>query len=150
MAIVRWRGWNPGPRRWGPMWPSFFDDEDMDSLMKWPELSSTGSGVDIYETDNDVVVEAQVPGIKEDDVEVTVEGNILTISAEAKEEDEQKEEKKTVYKSTRQMSFSYSTSLPRMVDASQAKAEVENGLVTVRIPKTEEEKPKKIEIKKKS
>ena len=57
--------------------------------------------------------------------------------------------KKVVYKSSRQMSFHYSTSLPRRVDASRADAEVENGVVKVTIPKVEEEKPKKIVVKKK-
>lgn len=130
------------------MWPSMMEDEDMRSLMNWPDLSNTASGLDIYETDENVVVEAQVPGVKEGDVDVTVEGNVLTITAEAKEEEEKKEKKKTVYKSTRQTTFNYSTSLPRMVDSTKASAEVENGVVTVTIPKTEEEKPKRIEVKK--
>lgn len=140
MAIVKWRG------GWEPMWPSVFNEQDIRSLMNWPDLSSTTSGLDIYETDDAVVVEAQVPGAKEEDVEVTVEGSVLTITAEAKESEEKTERKKTVYKSSRQSSFTYSTSLPRMVDASKATAEVENGVVTVSIPKTEEEKPKKISV----
>lgn len=139
MAIVKWRGWSP-------VWPSILDENDLNSFTNWPDLSSSGSGLDIYETDNNVVVEAQVPGVKEQDVEVTIEGNVLTITAEAKDIDEKKENKKTVYKSTRQSKFSYSTSLPRMVDSSNAKAEVENGVVTVTVPKTEEEKPKRIQV----
>ena len=143
MAIVKWR-------RWGPMWPTMFDDDSVKEIFNWPDLSSSNTGLDIYETDEAVVVEAQVPGIKESDVEVTVEGNVLTITAEAKEEEEKKEKKKTVYKSTRQTSFNYSTSLPRAVDSTKAKAEVENGVVTVTVPKTEEDKPKRIEISKRS
>ncbi len=141
MALVRWN--RPVPS----MWRSFFDDDNWPMLANWPDLS-TSSGLDIYETDNDVVVEAQVPGIKEDDVNVQIEGNVLTITAEHQETEEEKKQKKTVYKSTRQTSFSYSTSLPRMVDASKAEADVENGVVRVTIPKTEEEKPKKVEVKK--
>lgn len=122
-----------------------FNDEDF-----WPSnLLDTDRGIDIYETDDSVVVEAQVPGIKEEDVQVTVEGNILTISAEHEEKEEEKDKKKTVYKSTRQTSFHYSTTLPRMVNAAKAEAEVEKGVVKVTIPKAEEEKPKKIVIKKK-
>jgi len=141
VALVRWS-------KMLPVWPSFFDEDTWPSLTNWPELSSS-SGLDIYETDNDVVVKASVPGIPEEKVNVTVEGNVLTINGEHQETEEEKKEKKVVYKSTRQTSFSYSTSLPRMVDGSKAKAEVENGVVMVTIPKVEEEKPKKIEVKKK-
>jgi len=138
MAIVKWN-------RWNPIYPSFFNDEDFFSS----NILENNSGIDIYETDESVVVEAQVPGIEEKDVHVTVEDNILTISAEHSEVKEEKEKKKVVYKSSRQMSFHYSTSLPRRVDASRADAEVENGVVKVTIPKVEEEKPKKIVVKKK-
>lgn len=137
MAIVKWN-------KWGPMWPSVFDEDFFNT-----NFTDTDNGIDIYETDNEVVVEAQVPGIKEEDVEVTVEGNILTICAEHKETEEEKDKKKTVYKSTRQSTFHYSTTLPRMVKAEKAEAEVENGVVKVIVPKAEEEKPKKITIKKK-
>lgn len=140
MALVRWN--RPMPS----FWSSFFDEDWPGRLANWPDLS-TSTGIDIYETDNDVVVEAQVPGIKEGDIDITVEGNVLTIRAQHKEEEEEKKEKKTVYKSTRQTSFSYSTSLPRMVASEKANAEVENGVVKVTIPKVEEEKPKRITVR---
>jgi HSP20 family protein len=142
MAIVKWHGWNP-------LVPSILDDDNFNPLMNWPDLSSNPSGLDIYETDDAVVVEAQVPGVKEEDVDVTVEGNVLTITAVAKEDEEKKNQKKTVYKSTRQSSFVYSTSLPRMVNSGKAVAEVDNGVVTVTIPKIDEEKPKKVTVTKK-
>jgi len=138
MALVRW---NP------TLWPSFFDD-DFKSIMDWPDISSTTRGLDIYETDNEVVVEAQVPGIPEEKVNVTIEGNVLSVSASHEETEEEKKKKKTVYKATRQTSFKYTTNLPRMVDATKAVAEVTSGVVKVTIPKTEEEKPRKIDVKK--
>jgi HSP20 family protein len=140
MKLVKWNNL-------GPMWPSFFDDDDWSN---WPEISSTSNGLDIYETEDSVVVEAAVPGVPEDKVDVSIEGNVLTIRAEHEETEEKKKKKKTVYKSSRQASFSYSTNLPRMVDAPRAEAEVENGVVKVTVPKTEEEKPKRIEVKKRS
>lgn len=127
-----------------PFWPSIMDDD----FFSWPELSDS-TQMDVYETNDAVVVEAAVPGVPEDKVEVTVEGNVLTISANYKETQEDKDKKKTIYKSSRQTSFNYSTSLPRSVDSSKASAEVENGLVIVTVPKAEEELPKKIAIKKK-
>lgn len=140
MALVKWRS------PFDTIFPSLVDDSWLTNL---PDLSSA-SGLNIYETDNDVVVEAAVPGIPEDRVYVSVEGNVLTISSSFEETDEQKNKKKVVYRSNRQSSFSYSTSLPRMVDAVRAEAEVENGVVKVTIPKLEEEKPKRIEVKKKA
>lgn len=138
MAIVKWKSNYP-------TWPNFFDDD----FLTWPDLSDS-TQMDVYETDDAVVVEAAVPGVPEDKVDVTVEGNVLTISANYEETEEEKNQKKVVYKSSRKTSFSYSTSLPRTVDSTKAEAEVENGVVKVTVPKTEEEMPKKIKIKKKS
>jgi len=140
MALVKWH-------RWG--WPSLLEERDFRDLMNFPEYIDEASGLDIYETDDAVIVEAQVPGIQEKDVDVTVEGNILTISAKREETEEEKEKKKTVYKCTRQTSFHYTTTLPRMVNAEQAEAEVENGVVKITVPKAEEEKPKKVSVRKK-
>lgn len=140
MAIVRWRN-----RRFPMPHPSF--DEDFWPQITWPDVSS--SGMDIYETDDSVVVEAQVPGVPEDKVDVTVEGNVLTISAAHRETKEEKDKKKTVYKQSRQSAFNYSTSLPRMVDGEKAEAEVDKGVVKVTIPKLEAEKPKRISVKRK-
>lgn len=138
MAIVKWKSNYP-------TWPNFFDDD----FLNWPDLSDS-TQMDVYETDSAVVVEAAVPGVPEDSVDVTVEGNVLTISANHEETDEEKDKKKVVYKSSRKTSFSYSTSLPRTVDSTKAEAEVENGVVKITIPKTSEEMPKRIKIKKKS
>lgn len=139
MAIVKWNRYGPS------LWPSFFDED----FFKAPSVVGD-SGLDVYETDDAVVVEASVPGIPEDKVEVTVEGNVLTISANYEQTEEEQKKKKAVYKCTRQTSFSYSTNLPRMVRGEQAKAEVDNGVVRVTVPKAEEEKPKRIEVKKKA
>jgi HSP20 family molecular chaperone IbpA len=137
MAIVKWR------KNYPTFWPEFYDE-----FINWPELSDS-KDMDIFETDDTVVVEASVPGVAEDDVEVTVEGNVLTINASSEESQEEKDKKKTIYKSSRKSSFSYSTSLPRSVDASKAEAEVVNGVVKITVPKSEVEKPKRIEVKKK-
>jgi HSP20 family molecular chaperone IbpA len=138
MAIVRWN-------RWGM--PTVFDDENW--LSQWFDTGTSSTGLDIYETDDSVVVEAQVPGIKEENIEVNIEGNVLTINASQEETEEQKKKKKTVYKSTRQTSFNYSTNLPRIVDSTKAEAEIEGGVIKITVPKSEEGKPKKIEVKKK-
>ena len=142
MSVIKWN-------RWNPIYPSLLDEDF------WPSNifdGDTKTGINIYETDISIVVEAQVPGISEDDVHVTIEDNILTISAEHKEDEEKKKKKKVIYKSTRQSSFHYSTTLPRKVKAEKAEADVENGVVTITIPIVEEEKPRRIKVnnKKKS
>lgn len=139
MAIVKWN-------RWGM--PTIFDDDKWFS--QWLDQDTSSNGLDIYETDDSVIVEAQVPGIKEENIDINIEGNVLTINASQEETEEQKNKKKTIYKSTRQTSFNYSTNLPRIVDPSKTEAEIQDGVVKITIPKSEETKPKKIEIKKKS
>ncbi len=137
MAIVKWNRW--GPSLWDEdLWPTFNSNWD-----NFPQ----SSGLDIYEKDDFVVVEAQIPGIPEDKVEIFWEGNVLTIEASMEETDEQKEAKKAVYKETRQRSFHYSVNLPRGVNADRADAEVTDGVLKVTIPVAEEEKRKRIEVR---
>jgi len=139
MAIVNWN-------RWNQIYPSILDDVFLpQSIVD----SDAVNGLNMYETDNALVIEAQVPGVDENNLNVLIEDNILTISADKKESTEEKEKKKVVYKSSRQMSFRYSTTLPRKVDTENTEAVIENGVVTVTIPKIEEAKPRKITINKK-
>ncbi len=135
MALVRWEPLSLRPWQRFPLW----DDAEW-----W---GGTNEALNLYETDNDIVVEANVPGIKEEDIEINVEGGVITIRGEVTEKDEQKEKGKQYYKKMEQRSFHYSTTLPRSVRSDQATAEVENGVVKVIIPKAEEEKPKRIEVK---
>ncbi len=138
MAIVRWRGRFP---------TSFFDDENW-LEPTWP-FNVSETGLDIYETENSVVVEAQIPGVPEEEVDISVEGNVLTIAADHQETEEEKEDKKAIYRETRQRSFRYTTNLPRSVDAEKADASIDQGILRVEIPIAEEERAKKIEVKSK-
>jgi HSP20 family protein len=141
MAIVRWDPWNLSPR-WGFKFPSFWnDDED------WFDASE---GLAMYETNSNVVVKAAVPGVPADKVDVTIENGTLIIKAEMKENEEEKKKKKVVYKGSKQAKFFYQTSLPTSVKANKAEAEINDGMVCITIPKTDEAKPKKISVKRKS
>jgi len=102
--------------------------------------------VDIYETKDDVVVKASLPGVKPEDIEVSVVGDTLTIKGEVKEEKDIKEEN-YIRKERRYGSFCRSFTLPVSVDADKATAEFENGVLTLTLPKAEEVKPKTIAIK---
>ncbi len=101
--------------------------------------------VDMYQQDSNVIVKASVPGVKPEDIDVSVTGNTLTIKGEIKEEKEVKEE--NVIRRERCVgAFSRSMTLPTPVDTSKAQATFENGVLTLSLPVAEEAKPKEIKI----
>jgi HSP20 family protein len=101
--------------------------------------------VDIAETDNEVVVTAELPGVKQDDVDITITDDVLTLKGEKKEEKEVKE--KNYHRIERSYgSFQRSVSLPAGVQADKAKATYKDGVLHITVPKTEEAKPKQIKI----
>lgn len=104
--------------------------------------------VDMYQTDNEVVVKAALPGIKSDEVQINVTGEVLTIKGGTRQENEAKE--KTYHmREQRWGAFERSLVLPSEVVADKAKAEFENGVLTITLPKADEVKPKTISIKSK-
>ena len=108
-------------------------------------LSTAALAIDVYETKDDVVVKAALPGAKPEEVDVTITGNTLNISGESKEESETKD-KNCVRKELRYGSFSRTVTLPNGLKADKAEALFENGMLTLKIPKAEEIKPKSIKI----
>ena len=112
---------------------------------EFPELTMT-EGIDMYEEDGKVVVEAAVPGVDPEKVEVTFEDGVLRIRAkeEKKEEDKKKRE---YYRMDRVVSFDYTVTIPRPIDVNSLSAEVENGVVKVSAKIAEEAKAKKIPVK---
>ena len=102
--------------------------------------------VDMYQTDNEVVVKAALPGIKADEVQINVTGEVLTIKGETKQENETKEKAYHI-REQRWGTFERSLVLPAEVVADKAKADFENGILTITLPKAEDVKPKSISIK---
>ena len=145
--------------RWEPFSDMMSLRNAMDRLLEdsfvrpsrfWPEL---GSGelpleLDVYQTDKDVVVKATVPGVKPEEVDISLTGDILTIKGEHKEEQEVKE-KDYLRKEHRYGTFSRSLQIPVPVKGDKAEAVFENGIVTLTLPKAEEVKPKQIKVKSK-
>lgn len=109
-------------------------------------LSGVDAALDMYETDDAVVVKASVPGVKPEDVEVSVVGDTLTIRGEIKA-DEKVENGQYLCRELARGRFARSVSLPGLVQADKAKAEFENGILTIQVPKAEEAKPKVIKVK---
>jgi len=102
--------------------------------------------VDMYQTDDEVVVKASLPGIKADEVQINVTGDVLTIKGETKQKDDVNEKAYHI-REQRWGMFERSIALPTSVKADKARADFENGLVTITLPKAEEVKPKSITIK---
>jgi HSP20 family protein len=102
--------------------------------------------VDISETDGEYFIKAELPEVKKDDVKVTLEDGILTIQGERRRE---KDEKTTKYHRVERSygSFVRSFSLPDQVDENGVKAEYKDGMLNLRIPKSEKAKPRAIEVK---
>lgn len=101
--------------------------------------------VDIAETDGEIVVKAELPGMKKEDVEIEIEGNVLTLSGEKKEEKEEKEKERYLYESS-YGAFQRSFTLPTAVKEDQVKAEFKDGVLRVTLPKSGQPRGKKIEI----
>lgn len=146
MALVKWR-----PREGNlfdirneinRLFDSFFPD------FPWGGEAEAGSWaprVDIAETNGELVVAAELPGMARDDVSIRIENNVLTLKGEKKHEEEKKG---TNYHRIERSygTFSRSFSLPSTVDTSKVKAAFKDGVLTITLPKTEEAKGKEIPI----
>lgn len=111
------------------------------------ELREFTPSVDIFEDGNDVVVKAEIPGMSKDEIDVTITDDVITISGEKKSEE--KIEKKDYFRLERSHgSFFRSLTLPAEIQIDNAKAAFKDGVLEVRIPKTEaaKQKGKKITI----
>ncbi len=102
--------------------------------------------VDMYETKDGVVVKTAIPGVKPEDIDVSVTGDVLTIKAETKEEEEVKQEN-YLRRERRFGSFCRSVTLPGGLLTDKAEANYTNGILTLTFPKAEEVKPKSIKIR---
>lgn len=101
--------------------------------------------MDVSENDDEYLVKASLPGIKPEDLDITYEGNTLTIKGEVKEE---REEEETRYhlRERRFGRFARSVSLPSNIDQENIEAKYESGILTLHLPKAEEAKPKRISV----
>ena len=102
--------------------------------------------IDMYETNNDVVVKAALPGLKADEVQINVSNDVLTLKGEMKHEEEKKD-KSWHIREHRWGAFERSIRLPTGVIADRAKADFDNGILTITLPKSEDVKPKTITVK---
>jgi HSP20 family protein len=109
------------------------------------EPAELGFALDVYETDDALVVKGALPGVRPDEVDISVTGDVLTIKGETKSEEETKNGSYH-RRELRYGAFARSVPLPTRVDHDKAEATFENGILTVTLPKAEEVKPKSIKI----
>jgi HSP20 family protein len=149
MSLVRWN-----PTRELAAWPSdlFTMQRDINRMFDnffrgdAATLAAWTPAVDIAESDDDYVVKVELPGVKKDDVKITVEANTLTIRGEKKQE---REAKKENYHSVERSfgAFERSFTLPATIQSDRISAAYADGILTVMLPKSTEAKPKQIEVK---
>jgi HSP20 family protein len=123
---------------WNRVLDNFFTDV--------PLWNSRTPAVDVKEEDKRYLMEVELPGLTDKDIEVKVEDNILTLSSK---KEESKEEKKDGYliRERRRAEFARTFVLPNDVDREQINAEFKHGLLVVQIPKKPELQPRKIDVK---
>jgi HSP20 family protein len=125
-------------RRMRPWWP--------ERWLRTEGFTTNVPALDVFEEKDELVVKAELPGMEKDNVEVNLTNHTLTIKGEKKKEEEVKEEK--YYRSERSYgSFVRTLQLPADVQADKVKASFKNGVLEVRLPKTEEAKAKEIKVK---
>ena len=142
--------------RWEPFREMRRMHDMLDRVMD-ESLTHKGSGngnwfeglapIDLYQTDDEVVIEASMPGVQPDDIDISVTGDTLTMRGEVREEKDVEGERDYQLRERRYRRFARSLTLPSTVDADQAEAEIEHGILTLRIPKAEQAKPKQISVK---
>lgn len=139
MSIIKYRPRTLDLFNWDRVFDRYFGD--FDHSAGWP-------AVDVREDDDNYLVEVELPGLSEKDVEVKVENGVLTIASRKDESREEKDEG-YIWKERRHYSFSRSFSLPDNVDVEKINANFKNGLLDIAVPKATAAKPKLIEVKSK-
>ena len=139
MSITRWSPLSRMLSQWPDTW-----DEDLFSS----SMISGNNSLDVYETNEEVVIKANVAGVNESEVDLTFEKGVLWIKAQRTQEEEASDKK---HYSKSSWSYSYKVAVPGTIDYGQEpSAEIEDGVVTVTFKKSESSKPKKLTVTKKS
>jgi len=144
------------PAIWRKQAPSVWDEmfnmrNEFDRLLGRSETQMSSlwyPAVDIHESKDELIMQAELPGLRSEDVELNVENGVLTIAGEKRQEFEEGKEGNECHVMERRYGrFERRFSLPRSVDAGKVKAEFDNGILRVSLPKAEAAKPRRIEIK---
>lgn len=154
MTLTRWQ--RPEMNIWSPFRHLSLLRDEIDRLFDSPLNALTSNSqqflngwlptLDVYEDRDHLVLKAELPGMKKEDINIQLHGDVLTLSGERKEEEVF--DKAETYRAERFLGkFQRSLTLPVSVDASKVQASYKDGILTVTLPKAEEAKPKQIEVK---
>jgi HSP20 family protein len=135
-------------QRPGLIWPSFGRlsnlQDELDRLFESP-LTGWAPALEVYEDKDNFVVNAELPGLKREDIEVSLQDGALVISGERKAEEKRKEGE--IHRQERFYGkFQRALTLPAPIAVDQVKAQYKDGILTITLPKAEEAKPKKIDV----
>jgi HSP20 family protein len=127
------------------MMDRMFDDAMLETPEEW-QSQNWGLALDVMEKDDEYIVKTSIPGIKPENLEITYNNNVLTIKGETKEENEIQEARYHM-RERRFGTFSRSITVPSSVKSDDIQAEYDAGVLTLRLPKAEEVKAKRISVK---
>ncbi len=140
--------WDPfGDRSFGPLGQTM--DEWMNRFLRPRRALDAGNldiAVDVTENENTYTVKAEIPGVKKEDISVSIDGNLVSISAEIKREKEEKKGDKVLREERYYGAMSRSFTLPTDVDQAKAEAQYTNGVLSLTLPKKAGTQSKKLEI----
>ena len=126
-----------------PATPSALKNVFPNKEKKWPEPEGQ-LAVDVYQTEDELIIQSAVAGVKPESLDITAQGD--TVSIKGSRENNQKEEKNYFYQECYWGKFSREIIMPTEADASRAQASMTDGILTIRIPKIEKDKKKKISV----
>src|SRR4051794_18870457 len=154
MALLRWQ--RPETARWAPLQHLSTLRDEIDRFFEsplpsleegmQPFMSGWSPALDVYEDKDNVFVKAELPGMKKEAIEISLQDGVLTLSGERKSEKEQHEGE--IHRSERFVGrFQRTLTLHASVDVEKVKATYQDGILTVTLPKAETAKPKQIQVK---
>lgn len=134
------------PARISSYLPSWEDmGEGVNQLSQWANVESD---INVYEDDQNVYIEANLPGLQQQDIDISLYQNTLRIKGEKKEDQEEQDKNKRYYRRSRQRSFFYQINLPTQVEEDTETAEYEDGVLKIKFRKSRQSNVKKIAISK--
>lgn len=143
MNLIRWQPLH-GPMSLREAMDRLFEDSFVSPFQALAQGEVTP--IDMYQTPKEVVVKAALPGVKPEEVDITITGNTLTVKGETKADENIKRED-YYYREHRYGAFSRAIALPQGLDTEKAEANFKDGVLTLTIPKSEQVKPKQIKVK---
>jgi len=147
MRLIPYVRRNELPSRIWQETSSLFDDFLNDTLMpSFPRINENWlPAVDVLEKDGNLILRAEIPGVNEKDIDLKLEGNVLTLKGEKRQESQEKRDNYHRMESY-YGSFSRSFTLPESADRDQIKADYKNGILTITIPQKPEVRPREIPV----